>query len=89
MPGEEITYNELRIEAEESYWETMGHETLLSESEEKERFERWVEDWIKGWHIGCRRSIEKIVRNMKAHGLPNELIAKYSSLSPEEILRLC
>lgn len=66
-------YTPQELESYESYWKAVSSErTLKSESEEK----------------GEKRAQEKIARALKAEGLSNELIAKCTGLSQEEIKRI-
>ena len=78
---EESAFNEAQLRGYEKFWDTVSVEKTLFCSGKKEGID-------EGTRIGRRQEKYEIARQMKADGMPVEMIVKYSGLSEEEVNKL-
>ncbi len=86
---EESAFNEAQLRGYEKFWDTVSVEKTLFCSGKKEGIDEGIGiGRDEGIGIGRRQEKYEIARQMKADGMPVEMIVKYSGLSEEEVNKL-
>lgn len=82
LPKEEQIMYEECIKAYRNYLETKGYAIEELETDWEQGF---AQGWKEGFEKGWKQAKSETARNMKADGLPVDLIAECTGLTAEEI----